>query len=155
MHIYELVHVDECFEEIDKILREEHWPEVGQHKDLPIDMDWPKYFALQELGKLKCYTIRAPLNESFNTMPLIGYAFYIVDFHLHYKTVKMAQQDILYVRKAHRGIGREFIDWIDKGLKEEGVILSIHHVKPYFDWSHMLEEKGYVFSEKIFSRRLD
>lgn len=155
MHMFELVPVQACFEEIDKILKEEHWPEIGHFKDQPIDMDWGKYFEIQALDKLRCFTIRAPLNESFDIAPIIGYAFYIVDFHLHYKTIKVASQDILYVRKPYRGIGRGFIDWCDHQLKKDGVITVTQHIKPYFDWSPMAESLDYEKAELIYARRLD
>lgn len=155
MYQYELVPVKECWELVDKCLREEHWPELGHYKDIPIDMDWNRYFAIQDMGKLRCYIIKAPTNEEFKTFELIGYAFYVVDNHLHYQQTKVATQDILYIRKQHRGFGRDFINWCDMQLKAENVVTVLHHIKPYFDWSDMIKKLGYEPAELIFSRRLD
>lgn len=154
MHQYELVPVQECWEVVDKCLREEHWPEVGHYKDIPIDMDWKRYFALQEMGKLRCYVVRSVLNEEMKTFELVGYAFYLVDHHLHYRKTLVAGQDILYIKKQFRGFGRHFLSWCDAELKKEGVVTVTHHIKPYFDWSPMAVELGYEHAEQIYSRRL-
>jgi GNAT superfamily N-acetyltransferase len=154
VHSYELVPVESCYMEIAPILLAEHWAEVGHYKDIPIDMEWPKYFALQESGKLRCYLIRGHLNEEHSEQVLMGYAFYIVDEHLHYRTTKVAMQDILYVRKPYRGIGRAFLTWCDEQLRAEGVVTVTHHVKPWYDFSSMLERLGYEKAETIYSRRL-
>jgi GNAT superfamily N-acetyltransferase len=144
-----------CMAEIQPVLRHEHWEEVGHFKDQPIDMEWDRYAQIESLGKLRCFTIRSPLNEEFKESVLMGYAFYLVDFHLHYKTIKVANQDILYVRKKYRGIGKGFLSWCDEQLKNEGVTTVTQHIKPYFDWGHMAESLGYELAEKIYTRRLD
>lgn len=151
---YDRVSIHECWQQIDPILRKEHWPEVGHYKDIPIEMDWERYFKLEEMGKLRCFVVRSPTNEEFNSQELIGYAFYIVDEALHYRTTKIAVQDILYVRKKHRGFGRDFLNWCDFTLKAENVITVFHHVKPWFDFGQMLEKLGYEKAETIWSRRL-
>jgi hypothetical protein len=145
----------ECQAEIAPILRNEHWEEVGHYKDIPIDMEWEKYAALERLGKLRCFTVRAPLNQDFKETVLQGYAFYFVDKHLHYKHTLVANQDILYIRKQFRGNGRAFLGWCDEQLKNEGVVTVTHHLKPWFDWGQMAESLGYELAEKIYTRRLD
>lgn len=152
--MFSLEKLEDCMEEIKPILRHEHWEEVGHYKDIPIDMQWDKYKTIQEMGKLRCFTIRSPLNEEFKETVLMGYAFYIVDKHLHYKETTVANQDILYVRKPYRGIGKSFIAWCDEQLKNEGVVTVTQHIKPWFDWGHMAEKLGYEKAETIWSRRL-
>lgn len=154
MYQYELVNVKDYWEQVDVILRKEHWPELGHYKDIPIHMEWGRYFAMQENGNLRCYIVKSPTNEEFKTYELIGYAFYIVDTHLHYRTTKVAMQDVLYIRKPHRGFGRDFINWCDQRLKEDGVVTVCHHVKPWYDFGGMLEKLGYERAETIWSRRL-
>lgn len=145
----------ECQSEIQPILRNEHWEEVGHYDDIPIDMQWDKYAALESMGKLRCYTIREPLNEEFNETVLKGYAFFIVDNHLHYKSTIVASQDILYVRRPYRGIGRAFLSWCDEQLKREGVVTVTHHAKPWFEYGQLFEKLGYEKAETIWARRLD
>lgn len=154
MSQFRLENLNECYEEIQPILRNEHWEEVGHYKDIPIDMEWDKYKALQAAGKLRCYTIRAPLNEEFKEFVLCGYAFFLVDKHLHYKNTIVASQDILYVRKPYRGIGKEFLAWCDKQLSDENVTTVTHHAKPWFNYGNLFEKLGYEKAETIWSRRL-
>jgi hypothetical protein len=146
--------LSECQAEIQPILLHEHWEEVGHYKDIPIDMQWEKYALIEQMGKLRCYTIRAPLNEEFKETILQGYAFFIVDHHLHYKHTVVASQDILYVRKPYRGIGKMFLSWCDDQLKAESVNTVTQHIKPWFDWSPMAEKLGYEKAETIYTRRL-
>lgn len=147
--------LSECQAEIQPVLRNEHWEEVGHYRDIPIDMNWEAYARIEKAGALRCFTVRSPLNEEFNETHLLGYAFFIVDRHLHYKNTLVANQDILFVRKPYRGVGRKFLKWCDLELEREGVTTVTHHIKPWFDWSHMAEELGYEKAETIYTRRLD
>lgn len=141
-------------EEIKPVLRHEHWEEVGHYKDIPIDMEWDRYLAIEAASKLRCYTIRSFLNEEFKEQVLMGYAFFIVDKHLHYKNTLVASQDILYVRKPYRGIGKSFLIWCDEQLKTEGVVTVTHHAKPWFEYGNLFQKLGYEKAETIWSRRL-
>ena len=109
MSHFSLEKLGDCQAEIDPVLRNEHWPEVGHYTDIPIEMDWVRYAMLQEMGKLRCFVVRAFTSEEFKETDLHGYAFFIVDKHLHYRNTLVASQDILYVRKQYRGIGRPFM----------------------------------------------
>lgn len=146
--------LSDCRADIQPVLRNEHWEEVGHYKDIPIDMEWEKYAALEKMGKLMCFTIRGPLNEEFKETVLQGYAFFIVDKHLHYKNTIVASQDILYVRKPYRGIGKTFLAWCDDQLKNEGVVTVTHHAKPWFNYGELFEKLGYEKAETLWSRRL-
>lgn len=152
--LFNLEALNDCKDEIQPILRNEHWEEVGHYKDIPIDMEWSKYEMLQGLGKLRCFTIRSFENEELKETFLMGYAFFIVDRHLHYKNTIVANQDILYVRKPYRGIGKEFLKWCDEQLKAEDVVTVTHHAKPWFEYGNLFEDMGYEKAETIWSRRL-
>lgn len=152
---FSLENINECVKDIQPILRNEHWEEVGHYDDIPIDMQWDKYSMLQELGKIRCFTIREFINEEFNETILQGYAIFFVDKHLHYKHTLTATQDILYVRKPFRGIGKSFLAWCDAQLKSEGVVTVTHHAKPWFNYGELFEKLGYEKAETIWARRLD
>jgi GNAT superfamily N-acetyltransferase len=147
--------LNQCMAEIQPVLRHEHWEEVGHYKDIPIDMSWERYQTLESLGKLRCFTIRAPLNQEFSETVLQGYAFFLVDKHLHYKHTTVAAQDILYVRKPYRGVGKQFLSWCDEQLRLEGVTTVTHHAKPWFNYGDLFEKLGYEKAETIWARRLD
>ena len=144
----------DCMEEIKPVLKDEHWPEVGHYKDIPIDMQWEKYALLERMGILRCYTIRDYLNQEFEEAVLMGYAFFIVDKHLHYQHTLVASQDILYVRKPYRGVGRSFLKGGDEQLANEGVVTVTHHAKPWFNYGELFEKLGYEKAETIWARRL-
>lgn len=154
MSSFEKESLSQCMEEIKPVLRHEHWEEVGHYKDIPIDMEWEKYLNLESMGKLRCYTVRSALNEEFTESILQGYAFFLVDKHLHYKTTLVASQDILYIRKHYRGIGKNFLKWCDDQLKKEGVVTVTHHAKPWFNYGNLFEKLGYEKAETIWARRL-
>lgn len=155
MSQFSLENVRDCMDEIKPILRNEHWEEVGHYDDIPIDMEWDKYFLLQDKGVLRCFTIRSSVNEEFKDTVIQGYAFFFVDKHLHYKNTIVASQDILFVRKTSRGIGRKFLAWCDEQLKSEGVVTVTHHAKPWFEYGTLFEKLGYEKAETIWARRLD
>lgn len=146
--------LEACRTEIQPILRNEHWEEVGHYRDIPIAMEWSKYEMLQQAEKLRIYTVRDFLNESYTETILQGYAFFLVDKHLHYKDTLVANQDILYVRKPYRGIGKLFLAWCDEQLKVEGVVTVTHHAKPWFNYGQLFEKLGYEKAETIWTRRL-
>lgn len=154
MSVFALENLKSCMEEIQPILRNEHWEEVGHYKDIPIDMQWDKYATLQDMGKLRCFTIRSPLNEELKETIILGYAFFIVDHHLHYKHTLVASQDILFVRKPYRGIGKSFLAWCDEQLKAEGVTSVTHHAKPWFNYGNLFQDLGYEQAETIWARRI-
>jgi hypothetical protein len=145
----------ECQKDIEPVLRHEHWEEVGHYKDIPINMEWDRYSQIESAGKLRCFTIRDFLNEDRKETVLMGYAFFLVDKHLHYRNTLVAAQDILYIRKPYRGIGKDFLKWCHEELKKEKVVTVTQHIKPWFDWGPMAEKLGYEKAETIYTMRLD
>lgn len=129
----------------------EHWREVAYYADIPLDPDTERYEAIENAGGLRCYTAR-------NSGRLVGYAFYFVGPHLHYKGAVVAQQDVLYVERSHRGgLGLKLIMWCDEQLRAEHVQVVTHHVKnaPHLNFGPLLKRKGYEPTDTLWSRRLD
>ncbi len=147
MSIFAQEKLAECKDDVWPVLRDEHWEETGDFDDLPYDMDWEIYAALEKVGILKCYTIRG------NSGHLEGYVFFLVAKHLHHRHTLCASADILYVRKPFRGIGREFLTWCDEQLKNEGATMVMHHLKPFFNYGTLYEKMGYEKAETLMIRR--
>lgn len=105
------------FHEAKKLL-EDHWHEVANHQDTrPLDIDETTYQMLNRLGYIKVFTAR-------DNDKIIGYASFTISNHLHYKTWKMAVNDVYYVDPAHRGkdgIAKDFFTTIESWLKDQGV----------------------------------
>jgi hypothetical protein len=128
-----------------------HREELCLHDDFELDPDWEFYFKASVMGMLVICTARQPNGK------LIGYAAYQVTQNPHYREVKMAIQDVLFLTPGRRGMmaGYNLIKFADKHLATLGVNLVVHHVKVKFDFSPMLVRLGYQQSEKIFEKRLD
>ena len=88
---------------------------------------------------------------------MVGYAAYAVHQNPHYRGIKQAIQDVLFLHPSKRGhlAGYRLIQFADEVLKKQGVQLVSHHVKMAHDFSPMLERLGYEQSEKIMEKRLD
>jgi hypothetical protein len=128
-------------------LIEAHWKEVGIEQDMPPDPDLTTYECLEKGNSLKVYTVR---DESY----LAGYCIMFVIPSLHYKTIREAKSDMIYLRPEYRGNGLEFLEWVDEQLLAEGVKIVYHSVRPQKDYSKSLIALGYRFEEKLYSRRL-
>ena len=129
-------------------LLEKHWQEVAYYKDVPLDPDREFYQKADELGRARVYTVR-------KHGELVGYAIYFVGAEVHYRSLKQATQDLIFILKEHRGIfGRAFIRWCDEQLKAEGVNTVLCHVKVDHDYGVVFERLGYTFVDKIYYRRL-
>lgn len=127
-----------------------HKEELCLHEDFELDPNWEGYFTLSAMGQLVICTARRG-----GTM--IGYAAYAVHQNMHYRQIKSAVQDVLFLHPSKRGhmAGYRLIQFADEILKGMGVQLVAHHVKVKHDFGAMLERLGYVQSEKIYEKRLD
>lgn len=131
-------------------LLDEHYAEIAHYKDIALDPDVEKYVRLDEMGILRVFTIRV-----IGSQDLIGYCVFSISTSLHYRRTLVAAQDVLFITKEHRGLGREFISWCDTELKKSGVIAVYHNVKAAHDWSHVLTDMGYALVDKVYSKRLN
>jgi len=134
-----------------KELMEMHRDELCLHDDFVLDPDWEYYFKSSVMGMLVICTARQAGGK------LIGYAAYSLYQNPHYRAVKNAMQDVLFLHPGKRGVlaGYNLIKFADAHLATLGVNLVVHHVKVKADFSPMLERLGYQQSEKIYEKRLD
>lgn len=140
--------VSEVLEDIQPLLKE-HWAEIAQYPDIPLNPDFGYYRAAELLGQLRIYTARQD--------DLIGYAIYIVAPASHYRDSLQAKQDVLYLMPEHRAgrIGWRLIEFADAQLRAEGVQLVHQHVKVNHNFGPLLERLGYERAEYLYTRRLD
>ena len=132
-----------------------HWREIAHYQDIPLEPDWPAYFAAQASGALRVFTLRdaeAPPGAS-----LAGYGVYFVRNNIHYRSSLQAVQDILFLKPTYRGrlVGLRFIKWCDAQLASEGVQAVYQHVKAEHDFGPLLARVGYELVDLIYARRLD
>lgn len=133
-----------------QLLLVEHWTEIAYYKDIPLEVDWPKYELIDAQNKLRIYTARY-------RHQLIGYACYVVDFHGHYSSCYHAIQDVLFLTHEHRNarIGSQLIAFSDTMLREEGVKITAQHSKLAHPIDAVLKRQRYEPIETIWMKRLD
>lgn len=124
-----------------------HAAEIAHFKDIPLAPDEHIYRVAEHTGRLRAFTAR--LDGA-----LVGYAVFFVGKSLHYSGSTQAQQDVIFIDKAHRGFGARFIAWCDEYLEAEGVEVVLHHLKAAHDWSAVLRRQGYELVDYIYAKRL-
>ena len=129
-----------------------HYDELCVTKDFPLAPDYEAYGRLYVADMLRCITAR---DEGSNA--LIGYALFIVNPHLHYKTCRTAFEDIYFLKKEYR-LGRTGIrlfQFAEKALREDGVHRIIMHTKIHLDNSRLFEYLGYKHTDKLYTKILN
>lgn len=129
-------------------LMKEHWDEIEEYKDIPLDPDFEIYKKLDDAQVLRVFTARDDEKK------LVGYCVYFVQRNPLSKSICQANQNALFIKKGNRGFGKKFIEWCDSILKKEGINLVYHHVSPQHDYSPILKRIGYRHSYGVYSRRL-
>lgn len=130
-------------------LLEKHWMEVAHFKDIPLEPNYERYHALENLNLAKLYTARTEDGK------LVGYAVFFVMPHIHYQSMQLAQCDIVFIEKKNRGYGSAFFQFCDDCLQKDGVNVVAHHVKSKHNFSFMLERSGYELMDLIYVKRLN
>lgn len=132
-----------------RLLLPEHYEELCVTKDFPLLPDYEAYGRLVVADMLRCITCR-------NDGKLIGYAIFIVQPHLHYKSCKTAFEDLYFVKKEFRQgrIGIRLFQYAEDVLKKAGVHRIIMHTKIHLDNSRLFEYLGYKHTDKLFTKIL-
>ena len=141
----------ECFWTDAQPLLEAHWREISAHADIPLKVDLRVYGELEALNQLCIIAART-------SGRLVGYAVFFVSPHPHYKSSLQAQEDVIYMHPALRGMGhgRELLDATERILRRRGCQMVHHHVKlAHPELGDLLALNGYRAVETIFSKRLD
>ena len=119
----------DIYEEM-KPLLELHWEELAVNKDIrPLDVDVEGYTRVNEAGLLRIYTVR-------EDNKLIGYAAFVINRSLHYKTWTSAICDVYYIDPVKRksGLGLEFFKlivlWL-RGYKVNSILTQDKVHKPH------------------------
>jgi len=126
-----------------------NYEELCVTKDFPLAPDYDAYKRLAQAGMLRCITVKA--DEE-----VIGYAIFIIQPHLHYRTCKTAFEDIYFIRKEYRKgkIGIRLFQYAEQVLRGIGVQRIIMHTKVHLDHSRLFEYLGYKWTDKLFTKIL-
>lgn len=149
MTTYQVEDPAEFIEELKKVLPE-HYDELCVTKDFPLMPDYEAYGRLHIAGMLRCITVR-------ESEQLIGYAIFIVQPHLHYRSCKTAFEDIYFLKKEERKgrVGIRLFQFVEGVLKDEGVDRIIMHTKIHMDNSRLFEYLGYKLTDKLYTKILE
>ena len=149
---YQREQVSDLWDEAAPLL-EAHWREIAHYQDIPLSPNVTAYRKLEDLGQVRCYTVRAGVNGG----KLAGYVVFFVCRNPHYSTSLQASQDVLFVAPEYRQgmAGVRLIRHAEECLRAEGVQVIYHHVKRTNRVGELLERLGYEQVEHIYAKRLD
>jgi GNAT superfamily N-acetyltransferase len=146
MIVYEDVDGTQFKEEFMRVLPA-HYDELCVTKEFPFDPDWDAYDRMATAGMLRTITVR-------NDGELIGYIAFFIQPQLHYKSCKMAYEDVYYLKPEYRKgrIGIKMFQYAEQALKRIGVNRINVHTKVHLDNTRLLEYLGYSFIDKVFTK---
>lgn len=130
-------------------LTREHWEEVTDYPNIPLDVDYDRFDHLDKEGNLKVLTVR-------DDKTLVGYIVFLVAYGLHYKTTFMAHDDAFFLKKEYRK-GRIGIDMFNNAelmLKFHGVKLVSYHEKLKVPTGKLFKRLGYKPQETKWFKEL-
>lgn len=133
-------------------LLEQHWCEVGRLRHLMrLSPDWARYEALEKAHHLLTLVARAEGSEE-----VIGYSVSFMTRHIHYSELLVAQNDVLFVAKAHRKsrLGYRLIRETEKRAQLLGAGMMLWHAKPNTALQSVLERGDYSMQDLIYAKEL-
>lgn len=130
-------------------LIEQHWGEVvADGAQRKLDVNWDFFLRCESVGGLVTFVAR-------EQDEIVGYAVFLLQYHLHCKTTVSAHNDAIFIRKDKRkgGLGIRFLQYIDEELPRLGANMIFFHVKPAADFGPFLTRRlKYKFHETIYVR---
>lgn len=140
--------IDEVIESED--LQRAHWFEVAKNKELMVlNPDVDSLRLLEQKGNL--VTLIA-MNDGY----IVGYSCSILHNHLHYRQLKMAQNDLLFIHPNYRNspLGLRLMKETERVCKQFGVDIYCWRAKEDTSLYKILDKKGYARHEVVFTKRL-
>lgn len=130
-------------------LIKKHFTEVARFKDFRVEPDFVNYTALDEAGLLRIYTARIEKE-------LVGYSVFTLVQHPHFKAVKQAHEELLFLDPIKRkgNLGDRLIEYCDEQLEKDGADVIYHTVTVERDFSLLLLRRGYELSDRVYAKRV-
>lgn len=128
----------------------QHYEELTLNKQhIKLKPIWSRYLALEEQGKFITVTARIE-NE------LVGYCGFFLDQHIHYENLKLATNDVLFLRKDLRQgmAGIRLIKYSENIMRTVGANKITWHVKYSNDIRPILHRMGYIDEDVIVGKLL-
>lgn len=148
---YEVRNINACaLLEQGQGLFQAHWEEIALNKGLMVlKPDVHRYRLMEESGTL--FAIGVFIGDH-----VVGYSVNFVMPHLHYADLLYAQNDLLFLERAHRasGAGMALIQATEREAKARGARMLIWHAKPRTALEAVLPRVGYGVQDIMFSKEL-
>lgn len=131
-------------------LLDKHYDELTLNKDrVRLNPVWARYYAMEDAGVFHALTARLDGE-------LVGYSGWIVQPHLHYADIIVAQNDVLYLRKDLRQgmTGVRFLRYAELEMRKLGAHKLTWHVKAANDFRPILHRMGYSDEDTICGKFL-
>jgi GNAT superfamily N-acetyltransferase len=131
-------------------LFKEHYEEVALNKQVMVLAPFvEKYLALEASGEIFVLAL-------YKDDEVIGYSVNFLYFHLHYASLKMCSNDLLFVKKEHRNgrAGYMLIKETEEFAKELDAQLMFWHAKPNTALETLMPRLGYKYQDIIFSKEI-
>jgi GNAT superfamily N-acetyltransferase len=131
-------------------LFEEHYEEIARNKQImKLKPNYQLYEALNSTGWLFIYV-------AMRDDVCIGYSMNIMMHHLHYADLRIAQNDILFVKKEFRGgrLGLRLIKVTEDHARSEGCKLMLWHAKENTALAELLPKLKYGVQEIMYSKEI-
>ena len=131
-------------------LFEEHYEEIARNKQImKLKPNYQLYEALNSTGWLYIYV-------AMRDDVCIGYSMNIMMHHLHYADLRIAQNDILFVKKEFRGgrLGLRLLKVTEDHARSEGCKLMLWHAKENTALAELLPKLKYGVQEIMYSKEI-
>jgi len=131
-------------------LFEEHYEEIARNKQImKLKPNYQLYEALNSTGWLFIYV-------AMRDDVCIGYSMNIMMHHLHYADLRIAQNDILFVKKEFRGgrLGLRLLKVTEDHARSEGCKLMLWHAKENTALAELLPKLKYGVQEIMYSKEI-
>jgi Acetyltransferase (GNAT) family len=125
------------------------WDDVAVDKDKFVaECDQQKYFELEKIGMLHLVTARSEGE-------LVGFFLVFLTPNAHYKNAGlMAFTDMYYLKPEHRkgNAGLKLFSFMERTLKDKGVVKAYTSHKLHRDRSAMFEFLGWKATDVVYSK---
>jgi GNAT superfamily N-acetyltransferase len=132
-----------------KKLIQANYEELCVTKEFPLLPDYDAYERIAKTGNITCIVC-------VDKDEVVGYAIFLIQPHLHYKTCLTAFEDIYYLKPEYRKgrTGIKMFKFAEDVLRSAGVNRIIFHTKIHLDNSKLFEYLGYKHTDKLYSKIL-
>lgn len=131
-------------------LFEEHYEEIARNKQvMKLKPNWQLYEQMNATGWLFIYI-------AMQDDVCIGYSMNIMMHHLHYADLRIAQNDVLFVKKELRGgrLGLRLLKATEDYARSEGCKLMLWHAKENTALDKLLPKLKYGVQEIMYSKEI-